>query len=68
MARYVLKRPGKAIYKKYGCLICADYRHGCNGSQPCLHADVLDKYNSYNEYDRAARKTIREIFKTLKKS
>ena len=68
MAQYYKKRPDKAKYRKYGCLVCADYRHGCDGTQPCKYADILDKYKNYNEYDRAARKTIREIFKTMKMS
>ena len=61
MARYSLKRPAKAQYRKYGCLICADYRHDCDGTQPCKYAAILDRYDSYAEYDKAAKKILAQL-------
>ncbi len=44
--------------EKYGCLYCTEK---CKVETPCKYADILDRYESYAEYDKEAKRFMDKL-------
>ena len=66
MATHVRGEHKQETLVKYGCAWCLDNdRRECKGDI-CKYADILDRYDKYNAYDKEMQKNMAAAFAVLK--